>query len=83
MRFIDSRLALAAFRRTAEYDAAISAWLGSSEEETFPERRTVRYKKIPPLRYGENPHQEAAYYAEEGEGHLLSGVEKLQGKEMP
>jgi phosphoribosylaminoimidazolecarboxamide formyltransferase / IMP cyclohydrolase len=76
------RLALAAFRRTAEYDAAISAWLGDPEEEAFPKRRTVRYEKVSSLRYGENPHQEAAYYAEGGEGHLLSGVEKLQGKEI-
>jgi phosphoribosylaminoimidazolecarboxamide formyltransferase/IMP cyclohydrolase len=76
------RLALAAFRRTAEYDAAISAWLGSLEEDPLPERRTVRYKKVLSLRYGENPHQEAAYYAEEGAKHLLSGVEKLQGREI-
>ena len=34
------------------------------------------------MRYGENPHQEAAYYAEEGADHLLSGVEKLQGREI-
>jgi phosphoribosylaminoimidazolecarboxamide formyltransferase/IMP cyclohydrolase len=76
------RLALAAFRRTAEYDAAISEWLGGAEDYPFPKRRTVRYEKASSLRYGENPHQEAAYYAEEGEGHLLSGVEKLQGREI-
>ena len=76
------RLALAAFRRTAGYDAAISAWLGASDEGAFPERRAVRYEKVSTLRYGENPHQEAAYYAEEGAEHLLSGVEKLQGKEI-
>jgi phosphoribosylaminoimidazolecarboxamide formyltransferase / IMP cyclohydrolase len=76
------RLALAAFRRTAEYDAVISEWLGGSEEDLFPDRRTVRYEKASSLRYGENPHQGAAYYAEEGEGHLLSGVEKLQGREI-
>ncbi|HEV2093348.1 MAG TPA: bifunctional phosphoribosylaminoimidazolecarboxamide formyltransferase/IMP cyclohydrolase [Rubrobacter sp.] len=76
------RLALAAFRRTAEYDAAISAWLGGSEQEIFPERRIVRYEKASALRYGENPHQEAAYYAEEGGEHLLAGVEKLQGREI-
>ena len=75
------RLALAAFRRTAAYDAAISAWIGGPEED-LPERRTVRYEKVASLRYGENPHQEAAYYAEEGEKHLLSGVEKLQGREI-
>ena len=86
------RLALAAFRRTAEYDAEISDWLGGrvegetessdSEAEAFPERRTVKYERVSGLRYGENPHQDAAYYAEEGAEHLLSGVEKLQGREI-
>ena len=77
------RLALAAFRRTAGYDAAISGWLAGQEDDgKLPQRRTVRYERVSSLRYGENPHQEAAYYAEEGEEHLLSGVEKLQGKEI-
>ena len=77
------RLALAAFRRTSEYDAAISAWMTEREGDGgLPERRTVRYTKTSLLRYGENPHQEAAYYAEDGGEHLLSGVEKLQGKEI-
>jgi phosphoribosylaminoimidazolecarboxamide formyltransferase / IMP cyclohydrolase len=86
------RLALAAFRRTARYDAAISAWLDEQvEEETdsleaetekFPKRRTVDYERVLGLRYGENPHQAAAYYAEVGGEHLLSGVKKLQGREI-
>src|ERR687890_1162880 len=79
------RLALAAFRRTAEYDAAISGWLGERIEgvtEGFPERRTVRYERVSGLRYGENPHQDAAYYAEVGAEHLMSGVEILQGREI-
>ncbi len=78
------KLALAAFRRTAGYDAAISSWFsGTAEEhEEFPASRTVRYRRVSPLRYGENPHQKAAYYAEEGPGHLLSDVEVLQGKEI-
>ena len=85
------RLAFAAFRRTAEYDAAISSWLGDQVEEEsasksgtagFPERRTVRYERISGLRYGENPHQVAAYYAEVGREHVLSGAQKLQGKEI-
>ena len=86
------RLALAAFRRTAGYDAAISGWLGErveeeidssdSEAEGFPEHRTVRYERVSGLRYGENPHQDAAYYAEVGAEHLLSGIEKLQGREI-
>ena len=86
------RLALAAFRRTAEYDAAISGWLeerveresepSDREVKGFPERRTVHYERVSDLRYGENPHQGAAYYAEVGAEHLLSGVEKLQGREI-
>ena len=79
------RLALAAFRKTARYDAAISEWLTEQvEKETdkFPEKREVGYRRVMPLRYGENPHQEAAYYAEQNEGHLLSDTEKLQGKEI-
>jgi phosphoribosylaminoimidazolecarboxamide formyltransferase/IMP cyclohydrolase len=87
------RLALAAFQRTAVYDAAIAGWLEeneclelnfatSGEKERFPELLTMRYEKVLPLRYGENPHQRAAYYARLGEEHLLSGVEKLQGKDL-
>ena len=77
-------LALAAFRRTAEYDAAISAWLAGAveEPEKFPARRNVEQERIMPLRYGENPHQEAAYYADAGASHLLSGVEQLAGREL-
>jgi phosphoribosylaminoimidazolecarboxamide formyltransferase / IMP cyclohydrolase len=74
------RLALAAFRRTALYDAAIAGWLEG--EERFPELLTMRYEKALPLRYGENPHQKAAYYARIGEAHLLSGAEKVQGKDL-
>ena len=78
------RLAHAAFRMTARYDAAISEWFASKVEEDgdFPESRTVRYERVLSLRYGENPHQRAAYYAETGEQHLLSGAEKLQGREI-
>jgi phosphoribosylaminoimidazolecarboxamide formyltransferase / IMP cyclohydrolase len=86
------RLALAAFRLTAEYDAEISGWLGEriegetepsgSEAEGFLGRQTVHYERVSGLRYGENPHQAAAYYAEVGADHLLSGVEKLQGREI-
>jgi len=82
------RLALATFQRTAGYDAAISAWFtaqveGESESpEKFPEIRTVEYERVSVLRYGENPHQGAAYYAEADTEHLLSGVKKLQGREI-
>jgi phosphoribosylaminoimidazolecarboxamide formyltransferase/IMP cyclohydrolase len=91
------RLALAAFRKTAAYDAAISSYFEGRIEaaersapaaeptlpdERFPATLTRRYEKVQALRYGENPHQKAAYYAEAGAEHLLSGVERLQGKEL-
>ncbi len=74
------RLALAAFRRTAEYDAAISGWMNG--DGAFPDHLTMRYEKTLPLRYGENPHQKAAYYSRVGEKHLLHGARQLQGKEL-
>ncbi len=96
------RLALETFRKTAEYDAAIAAWLeervekdaqipGEAPEDNgeasnvpveFPETLERRYERRLELRYGENPHQGAAYYVEEGEPHLLSGVERLQGRPL-
>ncbi len=86
------RLALAAFRRTAEYDAAISSWLADRvaaeaprkepEPDGFPESLVMRYERSLSLRYGENPHQRAAYYARVGERDLLYGVERVQGKEL-
>ncbi len=88
------RLALAAFRRTVEYDAAISAWLADRvdaeaaktgagpDPDGFPERLVMRYEKSLSLRYGENPHQRAAYYARVGERDLLDGVERVRGKEL-
>jgi phosphoribosylaminoimidazolecarboxamide formyltransferase/IMP cyclohydrolase len=88
------RLALEAFRKTAEYDAAIARWLerrldvevpeeseGDSEGR-FPEVLTKWYERKLALRYGENPHQEAAYYAEAASSHLLSGVEQVQGRPL-
>lgn len=79
------RLARDAFAHTASYDAAIVGWLDSSgdkEDGGFPQSLEFGYEKVLSLRYGENPHQEAAYYAQDGEEHLLSGVEKLQGKAL-
>jgi phosphoribosylaminoimidazolecarboxamide formyltransferase/IMP cyclohydrolase len=57
------RLALAAYRRTAAYDAAISNWLGERLEGPLPAVRTEQWRKVGDLRYGENPHQAAAWYA--------------------
>jgi phosphoribosylaminoimidazolecarboxamide formyltransferase/IMP cyclohydrolase len=77
------RLAAVAFATTARYDAAISSWFAQREDEDFPQQRTLAYEKAAELRYGENPHQRAAYYAEVGAPtHLLAGVSQLHGKEL-
>jgi phosphoribosylaminoimidazolecarboxamide formyltransferase / IMP cyclohydrolase len=77
------QLAGKAFACTARYDAAISTWFAARTEEGFPRQRAGVYEKVTDLRYGENPHQRAAYYAEASPGtHLLEGVEQLHGKEL-
>jgi phosphoribosylaminoimidazolecarboxamide formyltransferase/IMP cyclohydrolase len=82
---LETRKALAgkAFACTARYDAAISAWFAAREGEGFPSSRSDAYEKVMDLRYGENPHQQAAFYARAGAAtHLLAGVEQLHGKEL-
>ncbi|TVQ53688.1 MAG: bifunctional phosphoribosylaminoimidazolecarboxamide formyltransferase/IMP cyclohydrolase PurH [Phycisphaerales bacterium] len=56
-------LAAAAFMRTAEYDTAISSWMGTRRPESYPSMLRLSYAKQHELRYGENPHQSAAVYA--------------------
>jgi phosphoribosylaminoimidazolecarboxamide formyltransferase/IMP cyclohydrolase len=78
-----ARLRATAFACTARYDAAISRWCASKLYEGFPPTWAASYRKVMDLRYGENPHQQAAYYAEAGaRTHLLDGVIQLHGKEL-
>jgi phosphoribosylaminoimidazolecarboxamide formyltransferase/IMP cyclohydrolase len=74
-------LAAEAFATTAAYEAAIARWfLG---RQTFPELFIPSFTKVTDLAYGENPHQRAAYYAEEGaRRHLLSRVEQIHGRQL-
>ncbi|HXB63529.1 MAG TPA: bifunctional phosphoribosylaminoimidazolecarboxamide formyltransferase/IMP cyclohydrolase [Solirubrobacteraceae bacterium] len=78
------RLAAEAFALTARYDAAISTWFAlRTHGEGFPSHWRDAYEKVSDLRYGENPHQRAAFYARVGSPtHLLAGVEQLHGKEL-
>jgi phosphoribosylaminoimidazolecarboxamide formyltransferase/IMP cyclohydrolase len=77
------RLAARAFACTARYDAAIATWFAERTEEGFPSSRHESFEKVTDLRYGENPHQQAAFYARAGApAHLLAGVEQLHGKEL-
>ena len=76
------RLAAKAFARTAAYDAAIAAWLARETGEAFPERALLAGTRRQLLRYGENPHQRAAFYATGAGGEGLAGATQLQGKEL-
>ena len=78
-------LALKAFRHTAQYDAAIAAWLGKEEaagEGDYPASSRLELELDFLPRYGENPHQSAAVYHTVGGRGLFGGMEKLHGKEL-
>ena len=75
------RLAAEAFQATAHYDAAIAAYL-SENETVFPETLTLSYRRGASLRYGENPHQEAALYLEAGEAGGFGAFRVLGGKAL-
>ena len=75
------RLARKAFRTTADYDAAISARLEQVDAPSvLPLDLAMRAPKLMDLRYGENPHQQAALYGLRGAG--IAGAEQLHGKEL-
>jgi phosphoribosylaminoimidazolecarboxamide formyltransferase / IMP cyclohydrolase len=77
------RLTAKAFSCTARYDAAISSWFAQRTYEGFPPTWNDSYEKVADLRYGENPHQAAAFYARTASPtHLLDGVNQLHGKEL-
>jgi len=84
-----TRFALAkkVFAHTARYDGAISNYLSSLDDNaqrgTFPQTLTRQWEKVQDMRYGENPHQGAAFYREYKVGAgLLAGYLQLQGKEL-
>ena len=88
------RLAFEAFRRTAQYDAAIAAYLrepgatgrraegAGAAEGRFPQRLHLEGSLVHGLRYGENPHQSAAFYRLGGQGFGLSAAAQLHGPEL-
>jgi phosphoribosylaminoimidazolecarboxamide formyltransferase / IMP cyclohydrolase len=89
------RLACKVFAHTAAYDGAIAAYLTSLGEQgparsSFPRTLTVQWERVAELRYGENPHQQAAFYREArvplgGRSHArpgLASAEVLQGKQL-
>ncbi len=80
-------LAVKTFEHTAAYDAAIANYLGCRDEEgtsvEFPRTFNTQFNQRQSLRYGENPHQQAAFYAEnEPQEASISTATQLQGKEL-
>lgn len=76
-------LAAAAFTRTAEYDTAISAWMGTRRDEPFPSMLRLSYALQSDLRYGENPHQKAAVYKNPASAEpSVVSAEVLHGREL-
>ncbi|MFL1382125.1 bifunctional phosphoribosylaminoimidazolecarboxamide formyltransferase/IMP cyclohydrolase [Nocardiopsis protaetiae] len=84
------RLAGLAFQHTAAYDAAVAAWFSDTyapdaeaAQTSWPDFRAAVHTRKAVLRYGENPHQDAALYVPAGEpAHGLAGAEQLHGKAM-
>jgi phosphoribosylaminoimidazolecarboxamide formyltransferase/IMP cyclohydrolase len=76
------RLARQAYARTAAYDAAISRWMAEQAEEKFPPRISFTGSRSQVLRYGENPHQEAAVYLTGEKRPGIALGRQLQGKEL-
>ncbi|MCK0769202.1 bifunctional phosphoribosylaminoimidazolecarboxamide formyltransferase/IMP cyclohydrolase [Chromohalobacter canadensis] len=79
-------LAVKAFEHTAGYDGAIANYLGTlveGGESDFPRTYNVQFQKKQAMRYGENPHQQAAFYAEAGATEAsVTTAEQLQGKAL-
>jgi phosphoribosylaminoimidazolecarboxamide formyltransferase/IMP cyclohydrolase len=86
---MELRFALArkAFAHTAAYDGAIANWLGALDENAqpgrFPQQINLSFERVQLLRYGENPHQDAAFYRElAGAPGLIAGARQVQGREL-
>jgi len=76
-----ARLQREAFALTAKYDAAIVSYLSPAKDtDLFPKKLSLSMEKIQDLRYGENPHQAAAFYRQEGGG--ITDAVQLHGKEL-
>ncbi|WP_040205420.1 bifunctional phosphoribosylaminoimidazolecarboxamide formyltransferase/IMP cyclohydrolase [Neobacillus jeddahensis] len=77
------KLAAKVFRHTAAYDALIAEYMTDLAQEESPEKLTVTYELKQPLRYGENPHQQAAFYKKPlGTKFSIAYAEQIHGKEL-
>lgn len=76
------RLAAKAYSRTGSYDAAIANWFSDQNKEPFPDRMPFAGTKVQDCRYGENPHQSAAFYRNNETRPGISTATQHQGKEL-
>ena len=76
------KLAAKAFSRTASYDAAISQWFASQSGDFLGDCFATGGTKLQALRYGENPHQKAAFYVSPGKRFGIAAARQIQGKEL-
>src|SRR6267142_3794588 len=76
------RLAAKAYARTAAYDAAISNWFAAQLADPAPTYRAVAGRLVEALRYGENPHQSAAFYGTGQARFGVSSARQVQGREL-
>ena len=76
------RLARKAYALTAAYDAAIALWFAKDEGVTFPETLVGAARLVEETRYGENPHQRAAFYRTDEQRPGVATARQLQGKEL-
>ena len=76
------KLAAKAFSRTAAYDAAIAQWFARELGDATPERLTISGRLLQSLRYGENPHQQGAFYRSGVKPTGLAAARQIQGKEL-
>jgi phosphoribosylaminoimidazolecarboxamide formyltransferase/IMP cyclohydrolase len=78
------RLAAKAFAHTGQYDAMVSTWLRRQQADApYPDTLALGFQKKQDLRYGENPHQTAAFYSDpQANGASIATATQLQGKEL-
>jgi phosphoribosylaminoimidazolecarboxamide formyltransferase/IMP cyclohydrolase len=75
-------MAMTAYSRTAAYDSAVSTWMAAQQGDTAPRRRTFAGTLAQTLRYGENPHQQAAFYTDGTNRPGVATAVQHQGKEL-
>ncbi len=80
-------LAVKVYEHTSQYDGAIANYLGAikanGEKQNFPNTINLQYRQVQTMRYGENPHQNAAFFVEEGVNEAnVASAKQLQGKEL-